>query len=358
MRLVLRIVKLIAVNLSICIALLVPVELIFGDWFSGRDALGMLTVKSSILYIEPSPFYPAGTMITYRRNAYGLRGPDEDPAHIDILAIGGSTTNERFLDENDTWTVRLTELLRRHDCPLSIANAGVDGASTLGHIASFDTWLNRVPGLKPRFALVYIGINDAFVDPHASALPREERYASPLRRFEYYIAAHSAVHRLYSVLRGLWQARQAGLPYGESPLPREIAWESVSLTDSSSSAIAERAVAYRRRLEQLNERIRAFGARPIYITQERMDGRQVDGTWQQVPGSNGAFFTAILDAINHETLAFCRGSGESCIDLAGQLVFQPGDLHDAIHTTASGSARIADFLARTLPPIVCPRQQS
>jgi len=28
-----------------------------------------------------------------------------------VLAIGGSTTNERFLDENDTWTAALQGLL-------------------------------------------------------------------------------------------------------------------------------------------------------------------------------------------------------------------------------------------------------
>jgi hypothetical protein len=103
----------------------------------------------------------------------------------------------------------------------------------------------------------------------------------------------------------------------------------------------------------LNEHIRDFGSQPIYITQHRVDGRLVDGQWQQVVGSNGAKDNAMLDALNRTTLAFCHAMGESCIDLAGQVSFEPGDFYDAVHTTLAGSTRIAAYLADALSPIIC-----
>jgi hypothetical protein len=87
--------------------------------------------------------------ITSSRNKYGFRGGPADPGAIDALVLGGSTTAERFVDDKDIWTAQLAARLREGGCPVEIANAGVDGYTTVGHIASFYGWFDRVPGLKP-----------------------------------------------------------------------------------------------------------------------------------------------------------------------------------------------------------------
>src|SRR5262249_46036104 len=91
---------------------------------------------------------------------------------------------------------------------------------------------------------------------------------------------------------------------------------------------------------------------------QRFDGRVVDGQWSQVVGTNGARDTATVLAINRETLAFCRDSGERCIDVAGEVGLLPGDYYDAVHMTPSGSARVAAALAPALAPILCPANQT
>lgn len=347
--------KILAINLIVLVALLIPIELAFGTWFAGRGTISMLNVRPNTFDVEPSPSYPPGTLITYRRDAYGFRGGTGNPADIGVLAIGGSTTNERLLDDRDTWTARLQALLAENGCPLTIANAGVDGYSTVAHIASFDGWFDRVPGLKPGFILVYVGINDAGVDPRTVAPADSQRYASALRRFDHYVAANSAVRRLYVSLRGWWRARQAHLLHGEAPLQRGAVWELAILPADFDSEISGKLRAYRARLERLTALIRNFGAHPIYVTQQRVDGRLVDGRWLQVAGSNGARETATVAAIDRTTLSFCKESGEVCIDLAGQLAFAPGDHYDGLHTTPAGSLRIARFLSQELAPVVCPQ---
>ena len=104
--------------------------------------------------------------------------------------------------------------------------------------------------------------------------------------------------------------------------------------------------------------IRNFGATPIYVTQQRFDGRLVDGGWQELTGTPGAERAARLAAIDKVTLDVCRTTGTLCIDLADDLHFEPGDYYDAVHTTQSGSARIAEFLADRLDPVLCQKQQS
>ena len=45
----------------------------------------------------------AGKVITYKRDPHGLRGAYRgNPAVIDVLVMGGSTTDERFLHNRET----------------------------------------------------------------------------------------------------------------------------------------------------------------------------------------------------------------------------------------------------------------
>jgi lysophospholipase L1-like esterase len=347
--------KIISLNILFFLLLLVSIELAFGGWLSRESTITTLNVRPNTIDIELSPLYPPGVMITYSRDRYGFRGGSGDAKSIQILALGGSTTNERYVDDADTWTARLQRLLAERHCPLTIANAGVDGYSTIGNIASFAQWFDHIPDLKPRFVLVYVGLNDAALDPRSANFARAQKYESRWRTFSHYVAANSALRRLYVSLRGWWVARRAHVVHGEVPITPASIWEPASLPLEFAAGAADKARAYRQRLERLDVLIREFGALPIYVTQIRVDGRVVDGVWQQVAGSNGAVDTATLLAINQTTLDFCRDRGEACVDLAGKLNFAPGDYYDAVHTAPAGSARIAGFLATELPPILCPQ---
>jgi lysophospholipase L1-like esterase len=356
MRLVLRALKVVLINLLIGVALLlVPIELYSGTWLSGQGAIAKFDAGPNTDEKLAIPSYPPGTTITFRRDQYGFRGGPANPADINVLAIGDSTTIERYNDENDTWTAVLQRLLREEGCAMTIANAGIDGYGTAGNTASFDGWFDQVPGLKPRFIIDYVGINDAIGDPTKVNFINSERYPGLWRQFQHYVAAHSALRRFYVTLRRNLQARKAGLPYGATPPPRTLSWETASLPPDFATVIALKVERYRQRLTELDRVIRKFGSRPIYITQQRADGRLVDGQWQQLSGSHGARDAATLAAINATTLAFCRDTGETCIDLAGELDLQADEFGDSIHTTPAGSAHIARFLTAALRPIFCPK---
>jgi hypothetical protein len=357
MRLLLRALNLVLINLLLFLVLLIPIELYFGTWFSGQGAIAKFDARPNTVEKLSIPAYPPGTTITFRRDRYGFRGGPANPADIDILAIGGSTTIERYNDENDTWTAVLQRLLRDEGCQVTIANAGIDGYATAGYIASFDGWLDRIPGLKPRFILVYLGGTDALVDPTKADLLGSARYPGRWRQFQHYVAAHSALHWFYMKLRGWFRARQAGEIYGETPAPRTLAWEPVSLPPDFATIVALKVERFRQRLIELDRVILKFGARPIYITQQRADGKLVDGQWQELVGSHGARDAATLAAINATTLAFCHDSGETCIDLADQLELAPGEFADSAHTTPAGSAHIARFLTAKLSPLLCQKAE-
>src|SRR4029450_5941089 len=90
--------KIIASNLALILFGLVLAELTFGNWF--------------MPYAPPDPkvfdrkfvgwqdlYEPHGT-ITYTRDRYGLRGVHDNPiSMVDIVTVGGSTTDQVFITE-------------------------------------------------------------------------------------------------------------------------------------------------------------------------------------------------------------------------------------------------------------------
>src|SRR5215469_17755878 len=183
-----KLLRVVAVNLAVLLGLAVAGELAFGEWITAHP-LGRLTIPHNVKRtISAAPLYPGGTEFVYRRDAYGLRGSGVDPARIRILTLGGSTTNQLYLPEEATWQAVLERTLRRADRDIVVANAGLDGQSTLGMIADLDLWIPYIPNLRPRLILVYVGINDVYLKDswrdnlHVTKLNRELEQRSALVR--------------------------------------------------------------------------------------------------------------------------------------------------------------------------------
>src|SRR6266851_10296992 len=101
----LRAAKIAGINLLLLLVLLVPLELYFGYWLAGPGAVTLFDATPGRVEVRSSPLYPPGTTITNSRNQYGFRGGPADPARIDMLVLGGSTTAERYIDDKDIWSV-------------------------------------------------------------------------------------------------------------------------------------------------------------------------------------------------------------------------------------------------------------
>ena len=69
------------------------------------------------------------TKILYKRDQFGLRGRNKSLKKIDILTVGGSTTDERFVNEKETWSEQLEYLINNYtkSNKIDVVNAGIDG---------------------------------------------------------------------------------------------------------------------------------------------------------------------------------------------------------------------------------------
>jgi lysophospholipase L1-like esterase len=344
-----RVVRLVSVNLGLLLAGLVALELVFGGWLS-RDPLERLNLgRDSVIRVDASGLYPGGAPFTYRRDHWGFRGAGVDPARIEILTIGGSTTNQLYLPDPLTWQTVMGDAMAAAGRPSVIANAGIDGQSTIGHLFNFDAWFPFVPGLHPRMVLAYVGINDAMI---GKLTPDSLAFSS----FHKWFRHNSALFRLGRTVSGALEARRANLTHAAIDFDHAQWTDQPNTPDNSTAHPASDLGQYSERLRRLVERIRAIGAVPVLVTQTRGDYRiEPDGRVIGLVGEdrlNGIDHWRLLGAFNAATLAVCAETGAVCLDLADAVRFAPGDFYDHVHNTPAGAERIGLWLAGRIRPLL------
>lgn len=347
------------INLGLIAGVLLLAELLFGAWFAGSFAHVLFHLGGSTLVHDVRPLYEGAGEAVYRRDAFGLRGTYSSPAAIDILTIGGSTTDQLYIGEGQTFQDVLARRFAESGRPQSVVNAGVNGQTTVGHLRAMEEWFPRIPNFRARYILAYIGINDSELDDiDRSSYDRGDRLGRE-GGLGAYIKRRSAIHLLYSIARGAAIARHAKLGHsqgrvgGTDPATGASRWREVpaDALPAADAALAGRLAAYRERVVELIGRIRAAGAEAIIVTQSRADYRVREGHVfgrLRPDGSVDLGSYAKMAAYNRMAMGACREAGAICIDLGGELWFADGDFYDAVHNTPGGAAKIGDFLFERL----------
>ena len=211
------ILKLATVNASILLVGFVVIELIFGSWIHAGKLDRLNLICDATIEYELHGLYPSDSdTAIYTRDPWCLRGGYDRVSDIDLLTVGGSTTDQRYITDGATWQDTLQEEFRKTGTRISIANAGVDGQSTYGHLMSFEHWLPEIDSLRPSWILFYVGVNDMFKSA-GYAFDRlfddSLQRSSPVEKVKKSIRKRSALFYLYRTARGAVQAHAYGLDH-------------------------------------------------------------------------------------------------------------------------------------------------
>ncbi len=356
--------RVIAVNLALLATLTVLAELVFGSIFFGVN-YGVLVVDRNVSRRFDATDRYGGGITEYSRDEHGLRGDYPGPSKIDILTMGGSTTNEILIDEGKTWSDRLGREFADAGRPMAVVNAGVDGQSTVGHLKVFDLWFPKIPDFRPRFILANIGIND--LSHLLGDLPpnKWEVMVERNKTIKQYLKNNSALYGLYRTAKGMIRARNAMLVHSWLGGPTE--WKPPALAPDVAAAERKFAPfldAYGDRVRELIGRIRGLGAKAIIVTQHtahyRLQGGRVFGRvmkeryeniWMGRTVNKGSVDIGPYEALmahNRRAMKICRQAKAICIDVSRDLIFGEGDHYDLSHTTPKGSAKLAKFIFERL----------
>lgn len=354
-----RLLKVGLVNVIVLLLLLIPVELIFGGWIRGRgiDELKRFSIPIGISYeYDVSGHYASdiGTRIRYSRDKWGLRGSYRSVADVRLVTVGGSTTDQKYLDDSETWQSFTERELARLGRPLVIANAGVDGQSTAGHLFTLRNWLPHVADLKPEYVLFYLGINDVLK-------PRDRGdYDAKLDPSTW--RAKSATWQFLRTLRANFTARSAQVAHGRMPRFADSDFTGTGLLalEQRQRLAADLTSSFVANLASLRDATQQYGAAPIFVTQTAFawngGAGPARGLNQRIEmhghAMNFADISALHQAMNRGLLDYCRQTSTVCIDLAGEVVLDRDDYYDYVHQTPRGAAKVGRYLAGKLAALL------
>lgn len=340
--------KLYAINAGLLMAGAVVLEITFGTWIFGPNYGLLLIPIDKTLRLDVSQLYPRREPILYRRDKHGLRGKYDDLSRLDVLTIGGSTTNQLYIGEGETWQDQLAQAFDKAGRPMTVVNAGVEGQSTRGHIVAFEQWFPVIPNLKARYVLAYLGINDLFVRLEHRLHRDTMTPPTWFSRLRQNVVNNSAIYNMIRVVHGMILADQAQLAH--ETLFRPTEWVAVKRHQRPAPPAPDLRpllAAYAERLDRVIEHIRAFGAGGIMVTQHTAEYRIRDGFVYGARAADGSVSTGRYDAImaiNDVTMDRCRKARMICIDLAEELFFEDGDFYDRLHNTPQGVRKVGIYL--------------
>lgn len=339
------------------------IELTFGSWFSSNELNNLNILRNRVWHYDFN--YPGITenerKIVYSRDRWGLRGDYGAPEDITILTIGGSTTDQRYISDSGTWQEVMMQEFAKIGQSIGIANAGVDGRTSFAHLHDFNLWFPKIKKLKPKFVILYVGINDMyFTQPHPLF---DQPYSKPTT-LTARLKRNSIVYSLLQTLVGTYRVETRNIGHSAIDYPNAI-WTDTPKQSIEKAQIDTRLTLYSEQFGRLLEASTNMGATPIVVTQPRGDSRVIDGQLHGIDHSksddttnindhvlgalnkdtaNGLDYHQILSHFNDASLAQCEDAGGICIDLANELHFGDNDFYDCIHNTRAGAKKIGEFL--------------
>lgn len=358
-----HILAVLAVNLLVLAAGIVAVELLFGGWLDSRQLNRLNILKNRVYKHDVSALYQTDKpLVTYTRDHHGLRGAYSSPGDIRILTVGGSTTDQRHVRDGETWQDALRKRFEQAGMRVPVANAGIDGQSTFGHIANFKWWFPDIPGLAPEFILFYVGINDY----HKDTADRFDQYVAdrPNAGIGDRIRDNSAIWHLGKTLQGVYKAIVVQkIGHRRVDFDR-IKWVREALQENYDF-MAPRLDAYAGRLRLLADLTRKAGATPIFVSQPSRHYRltatgiegQADVTLVDGRRINGVDFHHLMRKMDGVAASVAREKGALYVDLAGRGEWTDADFYDLVHMTPQGAAKVGNFLYESLKAEVTPERK-
>lgn len=353
--------KIIFINFLLFLSGLFIVELIFGNWIFSDRFDPILITKNIKKNLTQNPLYDDPNRAWYTRDKYGLRGNHINPNNIDLLTVGGSTTDQRQISDEDTWQSLIGNLYQSRAVPLTIANAGVDGQSTCGHILNWHYWFSKIPDFAPKHVLYYVGINDFYVtkEDHDKAISQLRHHGS----MQVSLFDNSIFYYFYRIASGLLRVYNNDTLLGhlEIDFSSPNTWvESLPLVKDHQAFIADRLDNYRERLRILADITKKHGAQPIFATQRinTQVGNNVDSRFlnktisyqgQQI---NGHDIDIIMRLFNKALMTECEESHLNCIDLDANITLSRQDFYDYVHPNRQGTKKVAYYLYNELQKII------
>ena len=340
--------KIVLVNFLVFLIIIAILEIFFGHWFSEHSFGPYMRehrLKKNHVVLSYNDiqydFY-------YKRNYHGFRGEEIDPAQIEAVMIGGSTTDERYKPIEFSIAENLNVLLKKNGYNFKITNAGIEGQSTYGHIYNFKYWFPKLKNFSPKLYIFYIGINDYSFTPDQDEYSNfgGDGHVKNPEAIEVFFDTVKSNSFFYDKLRILKQKYYSTAKtvkyYHDSEKLKDLEYinykQALKLHDVKKLKLVHQKIIskYLNRVKILNSYVTKNNSIAIFITQVLATGNKHEK----------------LFILNHSLIEYCKNTNMHCIDLAAQLNGKFNYWSDGTHTTGLGSKVVAETIIDDLIKII------
>jgi len=306
-------------------------------------------------------------------NSLGLRGDETfTDAGYHIVAIGASTTECLYLDQDKTWPALLQSSINGEMSTRKtwVGNAGISGRRSAHHLIQLKQLCEQLPWID--MIIVLMGVNDpqyrlssdsGFIEKSQSTLLHESFTYIP-RDTSVSFIKRSEIFRLLSSVKRVLASATIGqtLTGDQSSLWRENRHHARTLIDSLPD-ISDGLRDYESNIEQMIEVARENKKKLLFLTQptiwkDSMDEFEKGIIWFGWIGKNqtensGRYYgvSALrrgMNAYNETLIHVCQAYKVDCLDLAAILPNDTTSFYDDCHFNEHGAMLIAKELSRHL----------
>ncbi len=336
--------------------ILIIFELFNGFWFRSQLEKNLLNLNALYdidIQINPNDYYQNNQNISYARNKYGLRTNCQNINDINIVSIGGSTTDQRYIDYKDTFSYILQEKLSENigssNC---IANSGVDGHKLVANIDSLENWFPLIPSFNPSYYLLNIGINDsAFIN--TDSLQNNMNSNTFLSYLKFQVISNSYLYSFFKKIHNLIGINldQYGVLTHKKNIKKDFEYTSYKKSDKLENDIVLNSDIFASNYEKIIRIIKERGAMPICVTQQALFVKNGKGIDKAFPYKdeylNGLDLQFSLDLINKKIIEICSNENVLIADVDNNY-FTESDFYDFVHHNPKGSRKLANLIFRSI----------
>ncbi|MDA9181400.1 hypothetical protein N9O44_02280, partial [Gammaproteobacteria bacterium] len=296
--------------------------------------------------IDSNNYYPSNHKISYIRNDYGLRTDCENPQNINIVIMGGSTTDQRYIDFENTFSYLLQEKLSYSSKNVyCVANAGVDGHKLLSHINSLENWFPLIPSFNPSYYVLNVGINDAVLTEN---VPSKNSVINTFySRMKFAVIRNSYLYSFFKKIHNLIRinTNRYGVLTHKKGIENDFEYSAIKKSNEFKDDIIKNSISFGKNFNDLINHIKSRGSKPICITQKALFTKNGKGISKAFPYKNnylnGLDLQYSLNLINSQMKLICSNEDAIIVDIENTH-FTENDFYDFVHHNPQGSKKLAD----------------
>ena len=353
-----RLTKLLLCNSAVFFCLIIFLDLVLGDWKEFKNdqknnALVPGIIKNRTEIYDAKLLYDSRqeVPITYSRDENGYRSKEVNSKKKIILTIGGSTTDQRYVTEGETWQDYLDNALPKFD----FVNGGIDGQSTYGHIAAIKSWHSSALDSNSVDTIIfYIGINDLrLLNEKLNKYDKDQSFFTGIRSsIKQYSFIYPRFRKVYKSISAKFSSNGGEIiiaSHGRSGKGFKNERDGIIFSEKYQESYSFYKILFQ---ELINNTKKYFPKSKIIIIQQQIPGCKFQSKYagidihlyKSIQNNVCSSLASVYATQDQAIRSFIKTNELKILPMYLKNIIGSNDVYDNVHTNKNGSKKIGIYI--------------